>query len=170
MTLYMYTLIIYSVLCGLPTCSHNIMHRLYGHGCKLLTVWLHVNTASIKCTHQLTFHLAITDSGTSHSAVGRQAEKKPVQDATMTLNLATDHQRRTILHEFGHALGLRHEHQRRDRPGDLYRVQPTGKKYQKYSQLMDKEKDIWFEYDVDSVMHYRSVVYATCIHFVRYLQ
>jgi hypothetical protein len=46
--------------------------------------------------------------GASVSDVGRDALKKSIHERTMNLSVVD---RRDILHEFGHALGLKHEHQ-----------------------------------------------------------
>ena len=49
--------------------------------------------------------------------VGMDAEKVEKSDSTMVLSLRgynPDLQRSLVIHEFGHALGLEHEHQRSD--------------------------------------------------------
>ena len=61
-------------------------------------------------------HIRITFNALGNwSSIGRQARAKPSDDATMSLQQVSPgvpetRQRRVILHEFGHALGMRHEH------------------------------------------------------------
>ena len=62
----------------------------------------------------------------SWSCVGQQCKSITIDEATMNLdcidpstNAVTSEERGIILHEFGHALGLLHEHQSPSRPGVL---------------------------------------------------
>ena len=93
----------------------------------------------------------------------------------MSLNLTEDRYKYTILHEFGHALGMKHEHQHKDAP-PLYVEQKLREYVKKVmesrnEETSDKEavaKKIrlqWAKlstdstfcsgnYDKDSVMHY----------------
>lgn len=58
----------------------------------------------------------VTDITTSHSHVGTDALLVDPHDATMALGVTPDDPMfaRTVLHEFGHVLGLLHEHQHPD--------------------------------------------------------
>ncbi len=71
----------------------------------------------------------------------------------------------TVLHEFGHMLGLSHEHQRADRPDFLNKakvleqcqIQQTKSKNWCYINILEQNFDEVFvesEYDIDSIMHY----------------
>ncbi|PHI19436.1 hypothetical protein CEQ90_13020 [Lewinellaceae bacterium SD302] len=60
--------------------------------------------------------ISFVNNGSSWSMLGRQASYAPDHQATMNFGWFTDQTsdaefRRTVLHEFGHALGLLHEHQ-----------------------------------------------------------
>jgi len=61
-------------------------------------------------------------SGGSWSYVGIEATKAKGSEATMNLAISSDMDqdmiRRVVLHEFGHALGLRHEHRSPNKPFD----------------------------------------------------
>ena len=88
------------------------------------------------------------------------AEKIVPQDKpTMMLNLkglSRESQRSLVIHEFGHALGLDHEHQRSDFWAtmkeyiDLSRV-PEGERV-RLQKRDDMEREEF--YDPDSIMHY----------------
>ena len=97
------------------------------------------------------------------SKIGMDAENVlSVTDPTMVLNLRglpLNLQRSLVIHEFGHALGLDHEHQRSDfwnvMSGFFERgnIPPT-----QASRVLKKMDSIDFdqvvEYDPDSIMHY----------------
>ncbi len=55
-----------------------------------------------------------TDSSGSWSAVGTDVQKVKKMKPTMMLDLDRSFKRYLVIHQFGHALGLEHEHQRTD--------------------------------------------------------
>ena len=90
-----------------------------------------------------------------------QADGKP----TMWLDLSSgrdDYQQHVVVHEFGHALGLEHEHQRSDfwkkvKPFinlDLMKDNLQGR-YKDYTEPAAPVQFTLTEYDPDSVMHYK---------------
>ena len=100
------------------------------------------------------------------SRVGTDAQRVPVPEPTMSIGFARSPASvaATIQHEFGHALGLKHEHQHPDRTLELNKAQI----YKKYKSL-EKERyeanhDIirpfprrevkLSTYDQNSIMHY----------------
>jgi hypothetical protein len=116
------------------------------------------------------------ENGRSKSQVGTAAEKCAADEATMWLDLASPpharlYYKHLILHEFGHALGLEHEHQRDDinKLLDDRKLKEYLKKI--YPQMSDKEMNDYIESnwkaltpevdaakskcpDVDSIMYY----------------
>ncbi|WP_223532509.1 hypothetical protein [Pseudomonas sp. GL-RE-20] len=107
-------------------------------------------------------------TGDSYSFLGTDALTCPPEEPTMKIGVALEHDEfeRFVLHEFGHALGLRHEHQHPDAdiPWDLEKV------YAWYKEKSDWERDnvdlqvlplprytdhIYGDYDPLSVMHYK---------------
>ncbi|XP_064383861.1 uncharacterized protein LOC135332882 isoform X2 [Halichondria panicea] len=105
----------------------------------------------------------LSETQACSSKIGMDAEKvQPVTNPTMVLNLRglpAHLQRSLVIHEFGHALGLDHEHQRSDfwdaMSGYFERgnIPPT-----QASRVLKKMDSIDFdqvlEYDPDSIMHY----------------
>lgn len=111
----------------------------------------------------------------SWAYVGRQCERIPSADATMNLawldkwsDSLTLNERAVILHEFGHALGLLHEHQSPAHGGtaiiniqaaiDLYTKTQGWSIDQIYHQVIDvyKMSDVsnFSQVDIHSIMHY----------------
>ncbi|CAI8006831.1 hypothetical protein GBAR_LOCUS4921 [Geodia barretti] len=106
------------------------------------------------------------ENGVSWSLVGAEAKDEDTNNPTMELDLGS-HYRFTILHEFGHALGLQHEHQHPKAP-KLYNEQMLNKflkdnrgikpedveqeKIDNWARL--EEAELMGEYDEKSVMHY----------------
>ena len=104
------------------------------------------------------------------SFVGCQAKDKDKDKPTMcleNLDLTSDSSkfRRTILHEFGHALGLIHEHQAPNSPiiwnvaelNRYYRLKSNWKPTKVKKQIIDKyavETTNNMKYDSASIMHY----------------
>ena len=124
--------------------------------------------------HQPCFNLCVcageaTARAGSWSKLGCQAQTvRSLDDPTMVLNLrdCTDdyHKESTILHEFGHALGLGHEHQHPvylkvmekfidiDATMDCYGIEKPSFYRDQYGELnYELEKT---DYDAHSIMHY----------------
>jgi hypothetical protein len=71
----------------------------------------------------------------ANSVVGTDAQSRPRSEKTMNLDISwwnDDWIKATIIHEFGHAIGLKHEHKRPDTPYQL----DEEKVYQYYSQTL----------------------------------
>jgi hypothetical protein len=104
----------------------------------------------------------ITFKGSSNqSSVGRVNGE--IQFGELSDNIIQ--RKSTILHEFGHMLGLSHEHQRQDRPGFLNsakileqcKIQQAKSKIWCYNNILEQNFEEVFiesEYDIDSIMHY----------------
>jgi hypothetical protein len=111
--------------------------------------------------------IAQTQDGNSYSFLGTDALTRPPEVHTMEIGpaLEDDEFETTVLHEFGHALGLDHEHQHPDAdiPWDLEKV------YAWYKEKSNIERDqvdknvlplprntnyTYGDYDPLSIMHY----------------
>ncbi|PIB42429.1 hypothetical protein AOA59_20435 [Pseudomonas sp. 2822-15] len=101
------------------------------------------------------------------SIVGTGALSEPANEPTMHLDphKAEDIFKMNILHEFGHALGLRHEHKHPDRTLDfnlprlyeLYKKKFNLDTIDVHEQILEKLKPadiIASDYDPKSIMHY----------------
>lgn len=105
--------------------------------------------------------------GGGSSAIGRQANDFPKSEPTMTIGFGGEddaYTGGTIMHEFGHALGLHHEHQHPDNTLDF----DMEKLYQEFARRnftreqtdqfvldpLNRENLIFLGYDQDSIMNY----------------
>ncbi|KAF7300633.1 ZnMc domain-containing protein [Mycena chlorophos] len=79
--------------------------------------WFYANITFTPVPSNGMIRIAFNSAGGSWSYVGTQASAIPLAQATMNLGWVTttpaipDDERGTILHEFGHVLGMMHEHQ-----------------------------------------------------------
>lgn len=114
--------------------------------------------------------VSFTPNGKSWSYIGKSAKSVAADEPTMNFgwfdeNTSTERFRRTILHEFGHALGLIHEHQS---PGAAIKWNKKAV-YKYYSENFEWNENVvndsifrkyaatrtqYTTYDPDSIMHY----------------
>lgn len=112
---------------------------------------------------RISLNYRIKDSGTSE--LGTDAMNTPLYSATMILPTPHDNPRFDAIatHEFGHALGLEHEHQHPDRTID-FNTPAIYKQFQhslskerivsNFFSRLDRKKFAYSDYDQTSIMHY----------------
>ena len=110
---------------------------------------------------------SITEGGVNYSFCG-DARSTGSDDSTMWLDLskgADQYKEHLVVHEFGHSLGLGHEHQRSDfwdcvvNYIDQAAMQnDLGQRFKDWEMTTDLDVDEATEYDCESVMHYWQVV------------
>ncbi|RMP63138.1 hypothetical protein ALQ18_01699 [Pseudomonas marginalis pv. marginalis] len=107
------------------------------------------------------------DAGGCWSAIGTEAKTLPIGDPTMHIDLVqtADLLNQSIRHEFGHALGLEHEHQHPDNTikwdtGKLYKaaaldnISDAGT-YENFLKPHNPTTTTQSAYDAASIMHYK---------------
>lgn len=114
--------------------------------------------------------VSFVENGSSWSVIGKQALQMGSSQATMNFGWLNDRTpeyefKRTILHEFGHALGLLHEHQNPDGGipwneeavyNHYWRTQGWDQRttYQNVIQRARRNATQFSDYDPESIMHY----------------
>lgn len=146
---------------GLKRTRHKSVSSLTVCHCLSLLVFL-----SIACNINLTYVYSV-DKGKRKSEVGRAAQKVQAPKPTMKLDLNTNclddgYKIHLIMHEFGHALGLLHEHQRSifwkciEPHTDLVVMKShLGNRFADFEEIADSESGPnRTDYDPESIMHY----------------
>jgi len=101
-----------------------------------------------------------TNENSSSSMVGKQGGKQEI-------NLGVNFQERTVIHEIGHAIGLKHEHQRPDRDNfiTVHRDRVIdGKWDNNFKKKITNTVKTYDNYDLTSRMHYSQYTFAKPEH------
>jgi hypothetical protein len=135
----------------------------------LINAWAPHTNLYFKFTDSPNGDIRITadaKTGAGWSNVGTGAKKVPLSEPTMGINFtrSPDSVAATIQHEFGHALGLKHEHQHPDRTLDLNRQniydeyasrgEPVYKALNDILRPFLRKQVRTSNYDDKSIMHY----------------
>ena len=113
-------------------------------------------------------HVHTTDNGKCESLIGSKAQNARSDEPTMWLDLGKGdgtYKKHLVIHEFGHALSLYHEHQRSDfwKHIEPYINKNTMRTHlrisdaefaRRYGKCQETKSASLTEYDPDSVMHY----------------
>ncbi|EJM84651.1 Astacin (Peptidase family M12A) [Pseudomonas sp. GM74] len=150
--------------------KHTQLMKFIETALKLWTPHINLNIKFVEKVEEADIRISFSSKTSGHwSYVGTDALSVPSNQATMHFDLnakfLTEHWIATILHEFGHAFGLEHEHQHPEANIDwntpaVYREcekqlgWPKEKTYFNIFKKNDKSKSTTAPYDPKSIMHY----------------
>ncbi|KAF5242674.1 hypothetical protein FANTH_8583 [Fusarium anthophilum] len=152
----------------------KLQHEKVAKAIEEWTWYANVRFAEVSLPENSNVRITFNPNDGSWSYIGRQCDSIPVKEATMNLawldkfSDITGNEKAVILHEFGHALGLLHEHQSPAHGGkavkdveaalELYKRTQGWTTQQIYDQVINvyNKSDVsnYSQVDIHSIMHY----------------